>query len=125
MCTDKNDIEELTVTHGLLCWQGYDQDPGGFKKLMWYENYEKNSIVRLPVLGPYVERERDDGFTHGHSSPGMKKETSQQDYIIGPMRRDDEMNIHNEERMWATWNHCSISSRIQEEGRTNNFKKKE
>ena len=39
-------------------------------------------------------RERDDAFAHRHSSPGMKKETSQQDYIIGPMRRDDEMNIH-------------------------------
>ena len=53
----------------------------------------------------------------------MKKETSQQDYIIGPARRDDEMYIHNEERMWATWNHCSISSRIQKEGRTKKFKK--
>ena len=68
-------------------------------------------------------RERNDGFTHRHSCPGMKKETSQQDYIIGPARKDDEMYIHNEERMWATWNHCSISSRIQEEGRTKKFKK--
>ena len=41
MCTDKNDIEELTVIHCLLCWQGYDEDPGGFKKLMWNENYER------------------------------------------------------------------------------------
>ena len=53
----------------------------------------------------------------------MKKETAQQDYIIGPARRDDEMHIHNEERMWATWNHCSISATTQEEGRTKKFEK--
>ena len=33
------------------------------------------------------------------------------------------MHIPNEERIWATWNHYSISARMQEEGRTNNFKK--
>ena len=36
MCTDEKDIEELNEMYGLLCWQGYDKDPGGFKKLMWY-----------------------------------------------------------------------------------------
>ena len=37
MCTDENDIEESTGIFGPLCWQGYVKDPGGFKKLMWYE----------------------------------------------------------------------------------------
>ena len=37
MCTDEKDIEELTEMYGPLCWQGYDKDPGGFKKTMWYE----------------------------------------------------------------------------------------
>ena len=32
MCTDENDSEELTNMYGPLCWQGYDKDPGGFKK---------------------------------------------------------------------------------------------
>ena len=36
MCTDENDIEDLEGMYGPLCWQGYDKDPGGFKKLMWY-----------------------------------------------------------------------------------------
>ena len=107
---------------GLLCWQGYDKDPGGFKKLMLCEimrEFNCKASSTWSVCG----RESDDGFTHGHSSPGMKQETAQQDYIIGLARRDDEMHIHNEERIWATWNHYSISARIQEEGRTNNFKK--
>ena len=34
MCTDEQDIEELTDIYGPLGWQGYDQDPEGFKKLM-------------------------------------------------------------------------------------------
>ena len=33
MCTAEKDNEELTKMYGLLfCWQGYDKDPGGFKK---------------------------------------------------------------------------------------------
>ena len=32
MCTDENDIEELNEMYGPLCWQGYDHDPGGYKK---------------------------------------------------------------------------------------------
>ena len=34
MCTDETDIEELHEMCGPLCWQGYDKDPGGFKRLM-------------------------------------------------------------------------------------------
>ena len=117
MCTDENDIEELTGIFGLLCWQEYDKDPGGFKKLMREFNCKASST--WSVRGT----ERDDGFALGHSSPGMKQETAQQDYIIGPARRDDEMHIHNEERIWATWNHCYIFARTQEEGRTKKFKK--
>ena len=41
MCTDENDIEELTGVYGPLCWQGYDKDLGGFKKLMKVWDYER------------------------------------------------------------------------------------
>ena len=34
MCTDEKDIDELNEMYGPSCWQGYDHDPGGFKKLM-------------------------------------------------------------------------------------------
>ena len=37
MCTDENDVEESTGMYGPLCWQGYDKDPQGFKKFMWYD----------------------------------------------------------------------------------------
>ena len=36
MCTNEKDIEELNVTYEPLRWQGYDKDPGGIRKLMWY-----------------------------------------------------------------------------------------
>ena len=36
LCTDDDDNDELNEMYGLLCWQDYERDPGGFKKLMWY-----------------------------------------------------------------------------------------
>ena len=92
MCADENDIEELMVIYGPLYWQEYDKDPGGFKKMMWCEITKE---FDCKASG----RERKDAFTHRHLSPGKKEATSQLDHIIGPMRRDDETRIHNEERM--------------------------
>ena len=40
-----------------------------------------------------------------------KEELSQLDYIIGPMRRNDEVYIHNARRLWATWDHCPFFAR--------------
>ena len=40
MCTDEDDIEELNEMYGPSCWQGCENDHGGFKKLMWYWNHE-------------------------------------------------------------------------------------
>ena len=36
ICTDEKNNEELTKMYGPLCWEGYDNDPGGFKKIMWF-----------------------------------------------------------------------------------------
>ena len=33
--------EELTKMYGPLCWQGYDEDPGGLKKNDVAWNYER------------------------------------------------------------------------------------
>ena len=48
MCTDEKDIEELEEMYEPLCWQGYDKDPGGFEKLMWYE-----IIKRIQLRGHF------------------------------------------------------------------------
>ena len=55
---------------------------------------------------------RAEAFTHRHSGKDRKEELWQLDYIIGPMRRNDEIYIHNERRLWATWNHHPIFARI-------------
>ena len=36
LCPDEKDIEELDEMYGPLCWQVYENDHDGFKKLMWY-----------------------------------------------------------------------------------------
>ena len=44
-----------------------------------------------------------------------EEDISQLDHIIGPMRGNDEIYIHEEGRLWATWDHYPIFARIQEE----------
>ena len=107
MCTDENDIEELMEMYGPLCWQGYDKDPGGFKKMMWYE-IMKEFNCKASSTWSVCGREREGAFAYRHLSPGRNEEISKLDFIIGPMRRDDEIYIHNEEMIWATWDHCPI-----------------
>ena len=98
------DIDGLTGIYGPLCWQGCDRDLGGFKKILWDEILKEFNCKASSTRSVYG-REREDAFTHRHLSPGKKEETSQLDYIIGPMRRDDEICIHNEERKGATRDH--------------------
>ena len=108
--------------YGPLCWQGYDKDPSGFKKTLWY-GIMKEFDCKESSTWSACGRGREEAFTHRHLSPEKKEETSQLDYIIGSMRRDDEENIHNDERTWATWDHYTIYARIQEEEQTNNYTK--
>ena len=42
-----------------------------------------------------------------------------------PMRRNDEIYIHIDERMWTTWDRYPIHARIQEEEVTKTFLKGE
>ena len=58
MCTDEKDIEELNEMYGLLCWQGYDHDPGSFKKLMWC-GIMKESNCRASFTWSRCGRERE------------------------------------------------------------------
>ena len=122
MCTDENDTEELTDTYGPLYWQGYNKDPDGFKKMIWYETMEELECEDSSTWSVYG-RERENAFTHKHVSP------ERGDIAAGIHHRTDEKrqwkNIHNDERTWATWDHDSLYARIQEEGQTNNFKKEE
>ena len=48
---------------------------------------------------------RAEAFTHRHLGKDRREELSQLDYILGPMRRNDEIYIHNARRLWATWDH--------------------
>ena len=119
MCTDEEDIEELEGMYGPLCWQRYDKDPGGFKKLMWY-GMMKEFNCKASSTWSVCGRARETAFTHRHLGPEKKVETSQLDFIIGPMRRNDEVFIHNDVGSWATWDHDPIFAKIQDEEQTKN-----
>ena len=107
MCTDENDIEELTGMYGPFCWQGYDKDLGCFKKMMWYEIMKEFNCQASSTWSVFG-RAREIAFTHRHLSPEKEEETLQLDHIIGPRRRDDDVYICNDERTWATWDHYTI-----------------
>ena len=99
VCAGENDIEELTGMYRPLCWQGHDKDPGGFKELMWYE-IMKEFNCKAPSTRSPCGRPKENPFSHRHLSPEKREETSQLDHIIGPMRRCNEVYIHNDERTW-------------------------
>ena len=66
-------------------------------------------------------RARETAFTHRYLSPDRKEETSQLDNIIGPMRRNDEIYIRNDVRTWASWDHYTMKTRIQNEAQSKSF----
>ena len=72
MCTDEKVIEELNEMYGLLCWQGYDKDPGGFKKLMWY-GIMKEFNCKATSSWSKCGRAKETAFTHKHLSPEKKR----------------------------------------------------
>ena len=43
-------------------------------------------------------KKKEEAFTFRPLSPEKEEEISQLDYVIGPMRREDEVYIHNEGR---------------------------
>ena len=69
LCTDGEDIEELNEMFGPLCWQGYENDHGGFKKLMWCgitKEFNCNATSTRSKCG----RDKGDGF---HPPTNKKK----------------------------------------------------
>ena len=124
MCTDENDNEELTKMYGPLCWQGYDKDPGGFKKNMWYVIMEEFDCKVSSTWSECGEGRAEAFHTQALSSPDKKEEISHLDHKIGPMRRNDEIYIHNAVRLWATWDHYPIFMRDNKKRHTQkSFKK--
>ena len=69
--------------------------------------------------------EREETLTHKLLSLDKKEETSQLDNIIGPMKRNDEVYIHNEGTLWAISDHYPIYARIQEAGQSKILQKRE
>ena len=71
---------------------------------MWY-GIMKEFDCQVSSTWSVCGEERAEAFTHRHVSPDKKEEISQLDHIIRPKRRNDEIYIHNERRLWATWHH--------------------
>ena len=98
MCTDEEDIEDLKEMHGPLCWQGYENDHGGFKKLMWY-GIMKEFNCKATFTWSTCGRETEMSFTHRQLGERRQERKAQLDYIIGPRWKSDEAYVYNEVNM--------------------------
>ena len=63
MSTNEKDTEELDGMYGPLCWQRYDQDSGGFKKLMWYGILKEFHYLATSTLS-WCGKTREMAYTH-------------------------------------------------------------
>ena len=109
--------------YGPSCWQGYDKDPGGFKKKHVVWDHER-IWCKVSSTWSVCGKVRAEAYTHKHLGKDRKKELLQLDYIIGPMRRNDEVYIHNAGRLWATRDHYPIFAWIHEEPHVKVFQKR-
>ena len=50
-------------------------------------------------------RAEETAFTHKHVGQKKQEETSQLDYLVGTGRRDDDVYMCNDVRLWDTWDH--------------------
>ena len=112
MCTNENEQEELTKLCGPLRLQGYDKDLAGFKKKYVY-GIMKEFDCKVSSTWSACGKVRVEASKHRRL-----------DYVIGPMRKNDEVYIHNAGRLWATWDHYPIFARIEEEPHVKVFQKR-
>ena len=77
--------------YGSLCWQGYDKDTGGFKKMMWY-SIMKEFNCKVYSTAKY-DRAKDAAFTQRKHGNGGQGKVSQMDHIIEPQEMHDEYFI--------------------------------
>ena len=79
---------------------------------MWYGIMQEFNC-KVTSTWSVCGRAKDNACTLRHLSPAKKEETSQLDCIIGPMRRNDEVYIHNDVRTWSTWDHNLVMRRYR------------
>ena len=77
LCTDEDD-----EMYGLLCWQGGENDHGGFKKLIWY-GIMKEFNCKVTSTWSNCGREKGLAFTHQQFGEKGKEIIAQLDYIVG------------------------------------------
>ena len=98
--------------YGPSCWQEYDYDPGGFKKLMWY-GIMKEFNCKATHAWSKCGRAKD-GCCADKLGDSRQEWKSLSDYIIGPRGMDDDAYINNDVKLWDTLDRYPIYARIQE-----------
>ena len=81
LCPGNEEDEELCGMYGPhQRWQGYGTDPGGFKRMMWY-NIMKEYHCKAMSTRLSCDERKEMAFTHKQWRKNGRR--SQQDYILG------------------------------------------
>ena len=104
MCTDEEHSEELIEVYGLLCWQGYENDHGSFKKLMWYGIMMEFNCKATSTWFK-CGREKETACTHRQLGEKGQERKAQVDCITWHGRKSDEAYICSDVKIWDSWDH--------------------
>ena len=107
MCTDDEDIEELTEMYGPFCWQRYENDHDGCKKRMWY-GIMKEFNCKASSTWFKCGRDGETTFTHRQLGENRQEWKVQLKYITGSRWKSDEAYIYNDIKVWDSWDHYPI-----------------
>ena len=114
LSTGDDDVEDVNEMCGPLCWQGCENDQGDFKKLMWYE-VKKEFNCKATSTRFCCDDEREMSYSHRNWGKDGNGRTSQLDYILGPRMASDQVYVHNDVKLWSTWDLYLINATIQED----------
>ena len=113
LCTDEDDNDEFNEVYGPLCWQGCDNDQGGFKNLMRH-GIMKEFNCKATLSWSSCGHERGMIFTYRKIGNEVEGRTAQLDDIVGPRRKSDEAHMQHDVATWDSWDHYPIYAILQE-----------
>ena len=116
LCTDDDDAEEISEMYGPLCWQNYDTDPRGHKKMSWYE-IMKEFDCRASSTWSSCDDRKEMALTQRDWGPEGR--VFQLDCILCPRKASIQAYIHNDVKSWSTWDYYLVYAVKQEEDEQN------
>ena len=87
---------------------------------MWYEIMNECNCKATSTWSS-CDDERKMAIAHRNSTEDGNGQTSRLDYILAPEMASNQVYIHNDVKLWSTWDYHFIYATIQEEDDQGHF----